>query len=63
MNLTARLTETPLVYNKKKVNMADPYVPWAHEQFARKKIVSASLSHVAAAPLVCWTAITFMTLQ
>jgi hypothetical protein len=44
-NTTATKHGIPLYYNKKKVNMADPFTPWQHEAFAKSKIVSASLSH------------------
>ena len=46
MNKTASLAKTQLNYVKKKVNMADPYIPWQHENFARKKIVGATFSHL-----------------
>lgn len=44
LNTTAELTETPLEYVKKKVNIADPYVPWEHENFSRRKVVAGTVS-------------------
>jgi hypothetical protein len=44
LNSTAELLETPLEYVKKKVNIADPYIPWEHENFSRRKVVSGTLS-------------------
>jgi hypothetical protein len=43
-NTTASETSKHLSYIKKKVNMGDPYVPWQHENFARRRVVSATLS-------------------
>lgn len=48
-NNTSSLVGIPLSYTKKKVNMADPFVPWAHENFAKKKLISATLSHLSVA--------------
>ena len=45
LNTTAEKYKIPLKYNKKKVNMADPFTPWQHEAFTKNKIVSATLSH------------------
>ena len=46
-NSTSEKNNISLQYNKKKVNMAEPFTPWQHESFAKNKIVSASLSHFA----------------
>ena len=48
MNATAMATGIPLNYLKKKVNVADPFVPWQHENFARRKVVGATLSSLEA---------------
>jgi hypothetical protein len=45
-NATAEKSDILLDYKKKKVNMADSFVPWQHEIFAKNKIVSATLSHL-----------------
>jgi len=44
LNTTANLTNFPLTYAKKKINVADSFVPWQHENFARRKVVGATLS-------------------
>lgn len=46
-NSTAEKKNINLQYNKKKVNMAEPFTPWQHETFAKNKIASATLSHFA----------------
>ena len=47
-NSTAEKENISLQFNKKKVNMADPFTPWQHETFAKNKIVSATISHMSA---------------
>jgi len=44
LNTTSELLDTPLEYVKKKVNIADPYVPWEHENFSRRKVVAGTVS-------------------
>jgi hypothetical protein len=44
LNSTANLTDFPLTYVKKKINVADSFVPWQHENFARRKVVGATIS-------------------
>jgi hypothetical protein len=44
MNTTATLTEFPLEYSKKKINIADPFIPWQHENFSRRRVIGATLS-------------------
>lgn len=36
--------ELNLNYNKKKIFLADKHVPWEHEEYSKKKILSATLS-------------------
>lgn len=43
-NTTSELTGVSLKYAKKKINIGDPYVPWLHENFARRRVVAATLS-------------------
>jgi hypothetical protein len=38
-----------LIYDKKKVFLSNKYVPWEHEQFSKKKILSATLSSLSEA--------------
>lgn len=44
MNNTAVNMELNLNYNKKKIFLADKHVPWEHEEYSKKKILSATLS-------------------
>lgn len=44
MNATVNATHFPLNYAKKKINVADAFVPWQHENFARRKVVGATIS-------------------
>lgn len=39
-----------LNYIKKKVFLSEDYVPWEHEQFSKRKIISATLSTLNAPP-------------
>eukprot|EP00358_Blepharisma_japonicum_P004020 CAMPEP_0202947132 /NCGR_PEP_ID=MMETSP1395-20130829/10848_1 /ASSEMBLY_ACC=CAM_ASM_000871 /TAXON_ID=5961 /ORGANISM="Blepharisma japonicum, Strain Stock R1072" /LENGTH=448 /DNA_ID=CAMNT_0049648179 /DNA_START=178 /DNA_END=1524 /DNA_ORIENTATION=+ len=48
-NKTSSITGTGLNYMKKKINMADSFIPWQHENFAKKKVLSATLSHLPVA--------------
>mmetsp|Transcript_18043 Transcript_18043/g.2945 ORF Transcript_18043/g.2945 Transcript_18043/m.2945 type:complete len:108 (+) Transcript_18043:862-1185(+) len=43
-NSTSEATGVDLRYVKKKVNIGDPYVPWLHENFAKRRVVAATLS-------------------
>ncbi|MCQ2816952.1 MAG: M28 family peptidase [archaeon] len=43
-NLTSQNMNINLNYNKKKVFLNNKVVPWEHEQFSKKKILSATLS-------------------
>lgn len=45
MNTTSELTGFPLTYQKKKINIADPFVPWQHENFSRRRVIGATLSN------------------
>lgn len=45
-NLTAANMNINLNYNKKKVFLTNKVVPWEHEQFSKKKILSATLSSI-----------------
>jgi len=38
----------------KKINLADPTVPWEHEQFSKQKVVGGTLSSLetASSPLL-----------
>jgi hypothetical protein len=44
MNTTATLADFPLEYSKKKINIADPFVPWQHENFSRRRVIGTTLS-------------------
>lgn len=46
---TAKRLGVPFEIVHKKINMSDPHVPWQHEQFARQKVLAATLSSVPAA--------------
>ena len=43
-NKTAKKNKIGLNYEKKKIYLSNVYVPWQHEQFSKKKILSATLS-------------------
>lgn len=43
-NLTSQNMNIDLEYNKKKIFLTNKVVPWEHEQFSKKKILSATLS-------------------
>ena len=49
-NLTAKNMDINLNYIKKKVFLSEDFVPWEHEQFSKKKIISATLSTLNAPP-------------
>ena len=49
-NITAKNMEINLNYVKKKVFLSEDFVPWEHEQFSKKKIISATLSTLNAPP-------------
>lgn len=49
-NMTAKNMNITLNYIKKKVFLTDNYVPWEHEQFSKRKIISATLSTLNAPP-------------
>jgi hypothetical protein len=48
-NTTSQNMNFNLIYNKKKVFLSNKYVPWEHEQFSKKKILSATLSSLSEA--------------
>lgn len=41
---TATLMDIPFEIIHKKINISSPYINWQHEQFSRKRILSATLS-------------------
>ena len=45
-NLTAKNMGIELNYIKKKVFLTEDFVPWEHEQFSKRKIISATLSNL-----------------
>ena len=45
-NLTAKNMGIELNYVKKKVFLTEDFVPWEHEQFSKRKIISATLSNL-----------------
>ena len=45
-NLTAKNMGIELNYVKKKVFLTEDFVPWEHEQFSKRKIISATLSNM-----------------
>ena len=47
-NITAKNMGIELNYVKKKVFLAENFVPWEHEQFSKRKIISATLSSLEA---------------
>ena len=47
-NLTAKNMGIELNYVKKKVFLTEDFVPWEHEQFSKRKIISATLSNLEA---------------
>ena len=49
-NLTAKNMDINLNYIKKKVFLSEDFVPWEHEQFSKKKIISATLSTLNSPP-------------
>lgn len=49
-NTTAKNMDINLNYIKKKVFLSEDYVPWEHEQFSKRKIISATLSTLNAPP-------------
>ena len=49
-NTTAKNMDINLNYIKKKVFLSEDFVPWEHEQFSKKKIISATLSTLMAPP-------------
>ena len=48
-NTTSQNMNFNLIYDKKKVFLSNKYVPWEHEQFSKKKILSATLSSLSEA--------------
>jgi hypothetical protein len=40
----------PFEFVPKKINISNPDIDWEHEQFSRKKIVAATLSHYTSPP-------------
>eukprot|EP00164_Ancoracysta_twista_P003645 GFYU01004883.1.p1 GENE.GFYU01004883.1~~GFYU01004883.1.p1 ORF type:complete len:539 (-),score=188.17 GFYU01004883.1:106-1722(-) len=50
LEATAKQMGIPFSLKHKKINLASTFVPWPHEQFARKKVVAATLSSHDAAP-------------
>ena len=49
-NLTAKNMNINLNYIKKKVFLTEDFVPWEHEQFSKRKIISATLSTLSEPP-------------
>ena len=49
-NTTAKNMDINLNYIKKKVFLSEDFVPWEHEQFSKRKIISATLSTLNAPP-------------
>ena len=49
-NSTAKNMDIKLNYVKKKVFLTENYVPWEHEQFSKRKIISATLSTLNSPP-------------
>ena len=49
-NSTAKNMGIKLNYIKKKVFLTENYVPWQHEQFSKRKIISATLSTLSTPP-------------
>ena len=49
-NITAKNMGINLNYIKKKVFLSEDFVPWEHEQFSKKKIISATLSTLDSPP-------------
>jgi len=49
-NITAKNMGINLNYIKKKVFLSEDFVPWEHEQFSKRKIISATLSTLKAPP-------------
>ena len=49
-NITAKNMNINLNYIKKKVFLTEDFVPWEHEQFSKRKIISATLSTLSAPP-------------
>ena len=49
-NTTAKNMDINLNYIKKKVFLSEDFVPWEHEQFSKKKIISATLSTLDTPP-------------
>ena len=47
-NLTSKNMGIELNYVKKKVFLTEDFVPWEHEQFSKRKIISATLSNLEA---------------
>ena len=45
-NITAKNMGIELNYVKKKVFLTEDFVPWEHEQFSKRKIISATLSNL-----------------
>ena len=45
-NLTSKNMGIELNYVKKKVFLTEDFVPWEHEQFSKRKIISATLSNL-----------------
>lgn len=49
-NNTSKNLDIKLNYVKKKVYLTEDYVPWEHEQFSKRKIISATLSTLNSPP-------------
>ena len=49
-NRTAKNMNINLTYIKKKIFLAEDYVPWEHEQFSKAKLISGTLSTLDAPP-------------
>lgn len=49
-NITAKNMGINLTYVKKKVFLTEDFVPWEHEQFSKRKIISATLSTLSEPP-------------